>query len=142
MNTQEPRATWSIAEALAVAYQAFGDRFGPDVLDRAFAALTMHHEDTLAAHRAIAPQLGGYISQALSAQGASLVIWMANAQSDPEQADLLLHCGVRWWLARDAMVRLAPGSRVLCVYADGLTEHVSLQLLAQMLHRGAAPETA
>lgn len=132
---------WTIPDALAVAFQAFTQRFGADLLWLAFEALTIKREDTMAEHQALERDLDQYLGHALNAQGANLVIWMANARSKPDNAELLLHCAVRWWRARDDLVRMPGGTRVPCVYAEGATDHVALQLLMQMLYRGSAPDT-
>lgn len=140
-TTTTPITSWSISQALAVAYSAFAKRFGADLLHQAFEALTTQAEHTHAAHLALEHDIDKYLQHALQASGASLVIWMANARADPAQADLLLHCGVRWWRARDDLLSRPARSRVPCMYAEGLEDHVSLQLLNQMLYRGAAPYT-
>ena len=141
MTTNAADQSWSIAEALAVAYTAFTQRFGADLLHQAFEALTTRPEDTMAEHQALARDLGQYLGHALNAQGVNLVIWMANAKSRPDNAALLLHCAVRWWLARDDLLRKPSGTRVPCVYAEGSSDHCTLQLLSQMLYRGSAPDT-
>ncbi len=139
-NTDKP--SWSIPEALAVAYTAFTQRFGDDLLWQAFDALSTKPESTKAEHRAMGRDLDQYLGHALSAQGADLVIWMANARSCPDNVALLLHCGVRWWMARDdLLLQQASEARVPCNYAEGSTDHPGLQLLTQMLHRGSAPDT-
>lgn len=141
MTTHPPDQSWSIAEALAVTYTAFTQRFGADLLHQAFEALTTRPEDTMAEHQILGRDLGQYLGHALNAQGANLVIWMANAKSRPDNAALLLHCAVRWWLARDDLLRKPSGTRVPCVYAEGSSDHCTLQLLTQMLYRGSAPDT-
>ena len=45
MQTPTQATSWSIAEALAVAYTAFAQRFGADLLHAAFDALTAHADD-------------------------------------------------------------------------------------------------
>jgi len=141
MKTNPVTPTWSVPEALSVAYTAFTQRFGTDLLWQAFEALTTKRENTMAEHKALERDLGQYLGHALNAQGANLVIWMANAKSNPDNADLLTHCAVRWWLARDDLLRKPSGTRVPCVYTEGSTDHVALQLLTQMLYRGSAPDT-
>lgn len=141
MHNDTHPTSWSITQALAVAYTTFTQRFGADLLHAAFAALTAEPDVTQAEHHALAAELGLYLSHALNGRGASQVVWMGNARADPSQARLLLHMGVRWWRARDSLLACPAGTRVPCVYADGLADHLSLQLLGQMLHRGAAPDT-
>lgn len=141
MRNQLADQTWSVPEALAVAYTAFTQRFGADLLWQAFEVLTTKRKDTMAEHKALERDLGQYLGHALNAQGADLVIWMANAKSRADNAELLLHCAVRWWLARDDLLRKPSGTCVPCVYAEGATDHVALQLLTQMLYRGSAPDT-
>lgn len=141
MKPETPPTSWSIAQALAVSFLAFTQRFGADLLWQAFKALTTEPERTMAAHLALEPDIDVYLPHALQARGAGLVIWMANARADLQQAPLLLHCAVRWWRARDDLLGRPAQSRVLCVYAEGDSDHVSLQLLNQMLYRGAAPYT-
>jgi len=135
--------SWSVPQALVVAYEAFTQRFGADLLWQAFEALTVQHRATLREHAALDRDLGQYLDHALTARGAELVVLLANSRSEPQAALLLLHCGVRWWRARDDLLRRSgPKVRVPKVYAEGMNEHVSLQLLSQMLYRGAAPDTA
>lgn len=141
MNPEPHPTSWSIAQALAVSFAAFTQRFGADLLWQAFEALTTEPERTMAAHMELEPAIDQYLPHALQAAGANLVIWMANARVDPQQAQLLLHCAVRWWRARDDLLTRPAKARVPCVYAEGLSDHVSLQLLNQMLYRGAAPYT-
>lgn len=141
MGINTAAQSWSISEALSEAYRAFAQRFGADLLWQAFEALTTKREDTMAAHQALERDLDQYLWHALNAQGANLVIWMANARSKPDNADLLLHCAVRWWLARDDLHRKPAGTRVPCEYAPGSTDHSALQLLTQALYRGSAPDT-
>lgn len=141
MKTTATPATWSVPEALAVAYTAFTQRFGAELLHQAFEALTLDPQQTMEDQRDLARDLGQYLGHALNAQGAGLVIWMANAKSRPDNAALLLHCGVRWWLARDDLARKPPGTRVPCEYGPGSKEHSALQLLAEMLYRASAPDT-
>lgn len=74
-------------------------------------------------------------------KGSGLDLWVAKARSDPDQAELLTLIGVRWLLARDDLLTRPAQSRVPCSYSEGLTDHVSLQLLSQMLYRGRAPYT-
>lgn len=135
--TTQP-ASWTVTQAVAIAYTAFAERFGADLLHGAFAALTTQPEATMTQQRALGAELDSYISHAMTGGSA----WMDTARADPKQASLLLHLGVRWWLARDAMLHLPTGTLVPCQYAEGLTDHVSLQLLGQMLHRGGSPDTA
>ena len=141
MNPETHPTSWSIAQALAVSFAAFTQRFGAALLWQAFEALTTEPERTMAAHMGLETAIDQYLPHALQAAGANLVIWMANARADPQQAQLLLHCAVRWWRARDDLLARPAKSRVPCVYAEGLSDHVSLQLLNQMLYRGAAPYT-
>lgn len=141
MHTPTPATSWSITQALTVAYTAFIQRFGADLLHASFDALTKEPEHILAEHQVLAAELGPYLSHALNGRGAGHVVWLGNARADAAQARLLLHMGVRWWHARDSLLACPAGTRVPCVYAEGLSEHVSLQLLSQMLHRGAAPHT-
>ena len=141
MNPETHPTSWSIAQALAVSFAAFTQRFGADLLWQAFEALTTEPERTMAAHMGLETAIDQYLPHALQAAGANLVIWMANAKSRPDNAALLLHCAVRWWLARDDLLRKPSGTRVPCVYAEGSSDHCTLQLLTQMLYRGSAPDT-
>lgn len=141
MKTTATPATWSVPEALAVAYTAFTQRFGLELLWQAFEELTLEPEQTIQDHHDLERDLDQYLGHALNAQGAGLVIWMANAKSKPDNAALLTHCAVRWWRARDDLARQPQGMRVPCKYAHGSTDHNAHQLLAQMLYRGSAPDT-
>ncbi|MDD5028496.1 MAG: hypothetical protein PHH58_03185 [Rhodoferax sp.] len=136
-------SSWNIQEALAVAYSEFTQRFGADLLHQAFVALTLHSAQTMQAHRALDADMGNYISSVLDARGAGLTEWLTNARADRDQDAMLLDIGVRWWRARDDLARQPQGTRVPCTYAPGATSlHSGLQLLAQMLYRGSAPDTA
>jgi len=141
MPNHTETTSWTVPEALGVAFQSFTQRFGADLLWQGFEALTTKREHTMAVHQALERDLDQYLGHALNAQGANLVIWMANARSKPDNAELLKHCAVRWWLARDDLLRKPAGTRVPCVYAEGATDHVALQVLTQMLYRGSAPDT-
>lgn len=133
--------SWSIHEAIAVAFTEFSERFGEDVLWRAFAELTQHRETIMAQQAELGGELDSYLQYPLNKFGSELDLWMAKARADDEQAWLLVHAGVRWWLARDDLLSRPAQSRVPCSYAEGETVHVNLQLLKQMLYRGAAPYT-
>ena len=133
--------SWSVPEALGVALEAFTKRFGADLLWAAFQQWTADPQSVMAEHRAIEASLDQYLAHALAHKGAAHVVWMANARADDTQAVLLLHIGVRWWRARDDLLRRLPQARVPCEYASGLTDHVNHQLLCQMLYRGSAPYT-
>jgi len=137
----EERENWSIHEAVAVSHAVFVRRFGEDVLWMAFNALTSQRDATLAEHARLERDIDKYLQYTLHSEGGALAPWLTGARDDPETVNLLLHIGVRWWLARDDLLSRPARSRVPCVYAQGLKEHVSLQLLAQMLYRGRAPYT-
>lgn len=142
MKATQPQDTWSVPEALAVAYTEFAQRFGAELLHQAFEALTLDPKQTMHAHRALDRDMGNYISSVLDARGAALVEWLANARADRSQDAMLLDIGVRWWRARDDLARQPHGTRVPCTYAPGSTSlHSGLQLLTQMLYRGSAPDT-
>ena len=142
MKTNAAPDTWSVPEALAVAYTEFTQRFGAELLHQAFATLTLKPEQTMQAHRTLDSDMGNYISSVLDARGAGLVEWLTTARADRSQDAMLLDIGVRWWRARDDLARKAHGTRVPCEYAPGSTSlHSGLQLLIQMLHRGSAPDT-
>lgn len=133
--------SWSIHEAVAVSYQAFVEHFGADLLWRAFDALTSKRDATLAKQGQLDYGLGKYLQYPLSKDGDELTSWMKAARADSEQADLLLHIGVRWWLSRDDLLSRPAHSRVPCEYAPGSTYPARIQLLTQMLYRGRASET-
>ena len=140
-DTQTTPHSWGIHEALAVAFTAFTERFGEDTLWHAFEALTLRREATLAQHAELADELERYLQHPLNMRGSELDLWVAKARADTEQALLLVHAGVRWWQARDDLLSRPAHARVPRVYAEGMSEHVSLQLLKQMLYRGRAPYT-
>lgn len=140
MTTTE-HETMSIDEALLAAFTEFTMRFGEELLWQSFAALMRNRTDVLQYQSDYAEDLDTYIGSALYAKGANIVIWNANARADIDQAEMLLHIGVRWWLARDDLLGKPAEVRVLKYYLEGLSDHFSLQLLSQMLFRGAAPET-
>lgn len=133
--------SWSIPEALAVAYTEFTQRFGAELLYQAFEALTLQPEQTRTEHLVLGRELDKYLAYPLNTHGTELVAWMASAKGKPDNAALLLHCGVRWWRARDDLARKPNGTRVPCEYAPGSKNHSGLQLLAEMLYRGSAPDT-
>lgn len=140
-NASTP-ATWSIDEAIAQSYQEFSRRLGADLLWGAFELLTLDRKAVLMRHQVLARELDQYLQYPLNYEGASLAEWMGNARAAANQAELLLHVGVRWWRARDDMLLLPAEARVPCVYAEGLGGQVSLQLLKQMLYLGKSPDTA
>lgn len=141
MSEIEEPTSWSIHEAIAVAYEAFVIRFGADVLATAFEALCRDYEEAKAAALDTEEEIGDYLQYPLSMKGSGLDLWVAKARSDPDQAELLTLIGVRWLLARDDLLTRPAHSRVPCSYSEGLADHVSLQLLSQMLYRGRAPYT-
>lgn len=133
--------SWSLHEALAVAFTAFTERFGQDTLWRAFEALTLRREATLAQHAELVHELGRWLQYPLELGGSELETWMANARADADQEPLLVHAGVRWWQARDELLSRPAHARVTFVRKEWTLDHVSLQLLKQMLYRGHAPNT-
>ena len=138
---EDSLGSWSIHEALAIAFTAFTERFGEDTLWRAFEALTLRREATLAQHAELADELERYLQYPLNMRGSELDLWMAKARKAEDQTLLLVHAGVRWWLARDDLLSRPAHARVPHVYAEGMSDHVSLQLLKQVLYRGRAPYT-
>ncbi len=134
-------ATWSAQEAIEVAYGEFSRRVGADVLWQAFDALMHEGAALLAEHAAWADDIDSYLQWPLNLSGADLVVWVSNARGDSASRRLLTHVGLRWWRARDDLMRREPGTRVSQIHVDGSTDHVSLHLLRQMLYRGAAPDT-
>lgn len=141
MKTTATPEFWTIPEALAATYTEFTQRFGAELLWQAFEALTTQPEQTKAKHLALSKELGQYLAYPLNIHGDALVSWMTSAKSRPDNADLLTHCAVCWWLARDDLLRKPSGTRVPCVNAEGAKNHSALQLLTQMLYRGSAPDT-
>ncbi|ADU99804.1 hypothetical protein [Alicycliphilus denitrificans] len=139
-NPTQPES-WSIHEAIAVSFNAFGERFGEDVLWLAFAELARERDATLDELGGAERDINQYLMQVLNKKGSELDLWISSARADGAQALTLLQIGVRWWLARDDLLSRPAQSRVPCQHAEGETDHVSLQLLKQMLYRGAAPYT-
>lgn len=139
-NPGQPES-WSIHEAIAVSFNAFGERFGEDVLWLAFAELAREREATIDELAGAEAEINQYLMQALNKKGSALDLWISTARADGEQALTLLQIGVRWWLARDDLLSRPAQSRVPCRHAQDETDHVNLQLLKQMLYRGAAPYT-
>lgn len=138
----QERETWFVHDAIGVSFDAFVKRFGSDLLWQAFERMTRDRLATLVLHGRYAHDLDQYLGQPLEKEGADLVVWMANARLDPVQADLLILIGVRWWMARDDMLTLPPMTKIPKIYNENSSKHVSLQLLTQMLYRGAAPDSA
>lgn len=135
--------SWSLHEAIAVAFSAFTERFGQETLWHAFEALALRREATLAQHAELAHELGRWLQYPLNEGGSGLDMWVANTRANVDEAPLLLHAGVRWWLARDELLSRPAQARVPHVFAEGKTAaHISLSLLKQMLYRGCAPDTA
>lgn len=143
MHTEDKCApsSWSIHEALAVAYEEFTTRFGADLLWPAFDMLARDRDGTLAAHESVEAELDQYLGHALNKKGSTGDLWISSARADEGQLVLLLHAAVRWWCARDDLLSRPAQSRVPCEYAEGESAHVNLQLLTQMLYRGRAPYT-
>ncbi len=141
MKLDDNPDSWSIHEAISVAFQTFASRFGADILWAAFEALTAERELLLEEHYRWESDIDSYLRSPLNLQGKDLVMWIASARADTGQERLLLHVGIRWWNARDDLLTRPAQSRVPCVYAEGLNDHVNLQLLRQMLYRGRAPYT-
>lgn len=143
MHTDEHAAqhSWSIHEALAIAYQEFSNRFGADLLWAAFDLLARDRERTLAELSEREAELDQYLGHAMYQAGSAGDIWISKARTDEGQTALLLQAAVRWWCARDDLLSRPTQSRVPCEYAEGNKDHVNLQLLAQMLYRGRAPYT-
>lgn len=143
MQSNTPTQSWTVPEALAVAYREFTQRFGADLLHQAFEALTLHGTHTMQVHHALDADMGNYLSSVLDARGAGLTEWLANARADRTQDAMLLDIAVRWWRARDDLAREPAGTLVPCTYEPGATGlHSGHQLLSQMLYRASAPDTA
>ena len=141
MHEQEPDS-WSIHEALNVAFHEFAVRFGPDLLWKAFGALTRDYEGVMAEHHRAQVDIDQYLRHPLVKNGSDLDLWISAARADADQAALLLHVAVRWWRARDDLLSRPAHARVpWSLGQDGMKGQVSLQLLAQMLYRGRAPYT-
>ncbi|WP_087863754.1 hypothetical protein [Comamonas thiooxydans] len=140
-TNHQDQQSWSIHEALAVAFTAFTERFGADVLWRAFEELTQRREATLAQHAELTDELEDLLQRLLNQRGSELDLRVAKARTEADEAWLLLHAGVRWWQARDDLLSRPAHARVPHIYAEGMTDHVSLQLLKQVLYRGRAPYT-
>lgn len=143
MHTEDECApsSWSIHEALAIAFEEFTTRFGADLLWSAFELLAHDRDGTLAVHMQIEAELDQYLGHALNQIGSAGDVWISSARADDAQVVLLLHAAVRWWRARDDLLNRPAQSRVPCQYAEGESAHVNLQLLSQMLYRGRAPYT-
>lgn len=140
-TNHQDQHSWSIHEALAVAFTAFTERFGEDMLLRSLEELTLRREATLAQNAEMADELEKYLQHPLNKRGSELDLWVAKARKSEDQVPLLVHAGVRWWLARDDLLTRLAHARVPYVFAEGEADHVSLQLLKQMLYRGRAPYT-
>ncbi|WP_141685490.1 hypothetical protein [Klebsiella pneumoniae] len=138
MNTKED---WSVHEAIAVSFRAFSRRYGEDLLWSAFGMLTRDRRKAIREHALLEKDINDFIQYPIDSEGKSLREFMATAKADEHGLLMLRHMGIRWWLARDDLLSLPPQTRVPRVYCEGFTKHVSLQLLDQMLWRGAAPDT-
>ena len=139
MRADEHTASWTVHEALAVAFQEFEQRFGSDLLWPAFEALTSRRAEVMREQVAIERELNQFLQYPLNKRGADLDLWISKARCAEDQAGLLLHIGVRWWRARDAMLALPNGTTVPQMWE--VEGHVSLSLLKQMLYRADAPHT-
>ncbi len=139
MRADEHTTSWTVQQALAVAFREFDLRFGSDLLWRAFEALTNRRAEVLAAQATIEPELNQFLQYPLNKRGADLDLWISKARCSADQAELLLHIGVRWWRAHEAMQALPIGTTVPQV--TDVECHVSLSLLKQMLYRADAPHT-
>ncbi|BBK14289.1 MULTISPECIES: hypothetical protein [Klebsiella] len=138
MSTKED---WSVHEAISVSFRAFSRRYGEDLLWSAFGMLTRDRRKALREHACLEQDINSFIKYPISSEGRALREFMAKAKDDEYGLLMLRHMGIRWWLARDDLLSLPPQTRVPRVYSEGFTNHVSLQLLDQMLWRGAAPDT-
>ncbi len=138
MGTKED---WSVHEAIAVSFRAFSRRYGEDLLWSAFGMLTRNRRETLKEHVRLEKDINDFIQYPISSEGKALREFMTTAKADEYGLQMLRHMGIRWWLARDDLLSFPPQARVPRVYCEGFTDHVSLQLLDQMLWRGAAPDT-
>lgn len=139
MRADEHTASWTVQEALSVAYREFDLRFGADLLWPAFDALMHRRSEVLLAQAGIESELNQFLQYPLNKRGTDLDLWISKARSTEDQAELLLHIGVRWWRARDAMLALSDGTTV--PQMTDVEGHVSLSLLKQMLYRADAPHT-
>lgn len=139
MRANEHTSSWTVHEALAVAFQEFDLRFGADLLWPAFEALATRRAEVLLEQAAIEPELNQFLQYPLNKRGADLDLWVSKARGTEDQAVLLLHIGVRWWRARDAMLALPVGTTV--PQMGDVEGHVSLSLLKQMLYRADSPHT-
>lgn len=139
--TQHPdhANSWSIEEALAVSLDAFIHHCTETALLESFKALTRDRKGTLIRHSMLKKDIDKMIPFAITSGPAELVHLHAAAHKDADVALLFMHMGVRWWLARQDMLRQAPGTRIRRIHIEGLTDHESLQLLNQMLYQGACP---
>lgn len=139
MQAKEHNSSWTVQEALAVAFREFDMRFGADLLWPAFEALASRRDEVLLEQATIEPELNQFLQYPLNKRGADLDLWISKARCTEDQAVLLLHVGVRWWRARDAMLALPAGTAV--PQMGDVEGHVSLSLLKQMLYRADAPHT-
>lgn len=139
MRVNEHTSSWTVHEALAVAFREFDIRFGADLLWPAFEAMASRRAEVLLEQAAIESELNQFLQYPLNKRGADLDLWISKARCTEDQAVLLLHIGVRWWRARDAMLALPAGTTVPQI--GDVEGHVSLSLLKQMLYRADAPHT-
>lgn len=135
------RGYWSVHEAIAVSFDEFSRRYGADLLWKAFQSLTRNHDAILREHTKLEADIGKFTQFALYIDEAKLDGWVSETRHDDYGIKMLHHMGIRWWLSRDDLMTRPPQTRVPCVYTEGMSGHVSLQLLRQMLYRGRAPYT-
>ncbi len=138
---QEQPDSWSISEAVTESYEEFGRRFGRDLIGSAFDIICRDPFGTSALHLKMSREIDESLRHMLNTSAEGQTIWMANARSSPGDLQLLQHIGVRWVYARDHMVSLPWDTVVPRRNVEGLGDHFSLQVLKQMLYRGAAPDT-
>lgn len=139
MNDVTNKATWPIDEALAISLVTLLDRIPQRALTDAFRALEDNRKKALVQHLALKDDIKNILDHVLGSSENDRRQLLSNAAVDKDLALVFMHIGMRWWLAREDMLAQPPGTLILREYAPGVS-HYSLQLLAQMLYRGACPD--
>lgn len=141
MSNYHTNDYWSVHEAIAVSYSAFVELFGKDLLSTSLEILTMHRSEVLEQQIDMERDIDSFLHFPLSDDSFNANEWLAAPGGKDFKLSLLNHVGVRWWRARDSMLLLPSQTLVPCLYVQGCTGPLKIQLLSQMLYRGASPDT-
>ncbi|EJG5923817.1 hypothetical protein NAE50_002211 [Salmonella enterica] len=132
---------WLVHEAIAVSYSAFVELFGKDLLPNSLETMTMYRSEVLDQQIDMERDIDSFLHYPLNDDSFNVDEWLTAPGGEDFKLSLLIHVGVRWWRARDSMFLLPSKTLIPCLYVQGDTRPVKIQLLSQMLYRGASPDT-